>query len=236
MLPKSTLQIRKEGSRVNRALILWVVGALTLLAQPDASTVNDRVRHLIAERSFEQEQLDLHRRMLSSSSFAQRTDLFCRDDADSSLANGEPSFSGGKTNPFGPVDLEAELERKLLETRQVQTRQRLPNPIPRGPFGLTVADLRNAYNRLLNDKPPTREGEALRQQTMFAIRETLTDYNKEFEACRVAVTYAEAPGTPRTLLPPAKPFPLPTNDQLRDFIKQELKRIEDIDSELKSPR
>ncbi len=82
------------------------------------------------------------------------------------------------------------------------------------------------------DQPSTREEEVLRQQKMLAIRDAAAGYNREFNACHIAVTYGEAPGTPKTLLPPAPPFPLPTDDELREKVRQDRQRIAQIDREL----
>ena len=183
---------------------------------PDAQT-----QKLIAERDFEAQQLKFHETMLTSSSFSERTDLFCRDVADAALANQSPSFSIEPYDPSPPIDVGAELRRQMTDGQNYQTRVNLLNSIQHGPYGLTIDDLRMAYAQLTRERPSTREAEMLREQKLSAISEAIADHAKEFSACRTAVIY----GNPR-------PFPLPTDEALRVDISKGQQRIAQIDREL----
>ncbi len=199
---------------------------------PDAQT-----QKLIAERDYEMQQLRFHESMLAASSFAVRTDLFCRDAADAYLANGISAF--GSTAPItNRVEAEMELERELAERMDpaVQSRENFVRSIKHGPYGLTLNDLNNAYAQLMREEPSTREAEMWRDQKLYAIREVIAAYNKEFRDCRVAVIYGEAPGPPRVGIRPLPPLPLPTDDELRKKCSQGRERIAQIERELASRR
>ncbi len=174
-----------------------------------APVLADRAK-LIAERDYDLEQLRFHEAMLTHSSFAERTDLFCRDSADSSLANHLPSFSHGASNQS--------LHSYMAESRDIQNQNAILESIPHGPYGVTLSDLKTEYARLTRDKPPTREAEMKRQQELNAIKMALADYAKELDACHTAIVFG--------------PVPLPTDDAMRTAAKRERERIAQIDQEL----
>ena len=176
-------------------------------------------KKLIAEKDFETEQLQFHEKMLATSSFAERTKLFCRDAADASLAN---NFHGFDHTAYSGADLAG----SMAEARESQARRVILESIPHAPYGLTINELNSAHERLLRDQPSTREGEVMRQQKLSAIQYALADYNREFDACRKAVIYGEGGVT----------FPLPTNAELREKTAHERERIAEINRELASRR
>lgn len=184
-----------------------------ITAQTKIAAASDP-KKLIAERDFETEQLQFHEKMLATSSFAERTKLFCRDAADAALAN---NLHGFDHTAYSGTDL----ARSMAEGRESQARRSILESIPHGPYGLTINDLNSALARL-RDEPSTREGEVVRQQKVSAIRYALADYDREFDACRRAITFGEAGVT----------FPLPTSAELRGKTAHERERIAEINREL----
>jgi hypothetical protein len=203
----------------------------TLLSVGIAAPQDDAERQtLIIQRDNEKQQLTFHESMLATPSFAARSDLFCKNVADASLANGSPSFAG--SDPSIPFNLHWELERLKAQIQHHQNGLSLVNSIEHGPDGLTLADLKNAYTRLMREHPSTREDELERQEKLSAVGEGVADYEKEFAACRVAVLYGKpSRGIGDTDTPP---FPLPTDDELREQIRQHRERIAQIEHELAS--
>jgi hypothetical protein len=190
----------------------------------------DQTARLTAERAYQAQQIRYFEALIAAQSFADRSGLFCRNAADNALLNGVANFGGPRNDPVDSGD--GAFHRKMEEMRAFQQQKDMLAHIKHGPIGgLTLEDLRTAYKELEAARPVTREGEALRQREIAAINKAFADYQDEFAACRVRVTYGDLPSAP---YPHNPVLPLPTNEQLRDDIKTAKDRIAVIDRTLQA--
>src|SRR5580700_8685232 len=109
-LRKSTLHTCKE--RLFMLANVLNVGLLTcgFLAistgqqRTPANAADARIQKLLVERQSEADDLKFHERMLAATSFPERMEAFCTNEADAALANERPSFSRETSDPYGSVD------------------------------------------------------------------------------------------------------------------------------------
>ncbi len=119
----------------------------------------------------------------------------------------------------------------MNKAQEYQDRKALLDSIPHGSYGLTLNDLKIAYAQLSTEKPPTREGEMLRQRKLAAINRAGADYTK-FNACETSRYLWQT----RNNRHGARSFlqrNFPTDDMLRGQAVKERERIAQIDQELR---